>query len=119
MIITVEIEPNQNCDYSPMQVFDASEKPWPVSRIKVQRPDGSDGWCRITGWSSEDGGTPIDRYCAKVGDSGSGFSFLIHGGYWGLRLLPDGLNHPWSLDDPAQWGEPYFLLGDLEDIQAA
>lgn len=119
MIITVEIESNQNCDYSPMQVFDASEKPWPVSRIKVPRPDGSEGWCRVTGWSSEDGGTPCDSYCAKVGDSGSGFSFLIHGGDWGLRLMPDGLNNPWSLDDPTQWGESYFLLGDLEDIQAA
>ena len=119
MIITVEVEPSRNCDYHPQQVFEAMEQPWPVSRVRTDRPDGSYGWCLVTGWCGDDDGSPCDALCAKVGDSGSGFSFLVYGGDCGLRLMPAGHDANWSLDDPNQWGEPYLLLADPTDIQPA
>ena len=88
MIITVEVEPSPNCDYHPQQVFEALEEPWRVSRVRVERPDGSYGWCLVTGWCSDEDGSACEAFCAKVGDSGSGFSFLVHGGDYGLRLMP-------------------------------
>ena len=119
MIITVEVEPNDNCLDLPMQVFQALEEPWRVARVKVYQPGGSDAWCRVTSWSSDGGGTPGDAYCAKVGDSGSGFAFLVHGGDWGLRLMPADLDEPWSMESPNQWGEAYLLLSELDDIEPA
>ncbi len=119
MIITVEVEPSPNCDYHPQQVFEALEEPWRVSRVRVERPDGSYGWCLITGWCSNEDGSACEALCAKVGDSGSGFSFLVHGGDLGLRLMPDHDAGKWSLDDASQWGEPYLLLADLIDVEAA
>ena len=119
MIITVEVEPSPNCDYHPQQVFEAMEEPWRVSRVRVERPDGSYGWCLVTGWCSDKDGSACEALCAKVGDSGSGFSFLVHGGDFGLRLTPDHDVGEWSLDDASQWGEPYLLLADLTDVEAA
>ena len=119
MIITVEVEPSPNCDYHPQQVFEALEEPWQVSRVRVERPDGSYGWCLVTGWCSDEDGSASETFCAKVGDSSSGFSFLVHGGDWGLRLMSAHHAGEWSLDDASQWGEPYLLLADLTDVEAA
>lgn len=118
MIITIEVEASENCMEWPMQVFDALEEPWRIAWAKAYRPGVGDIWCRVSGWSSEGGGTPCDAYCAKVSDSGSGFACLVYGGDRGIRLMPASLDEQWSPHSVNQWGETHLLLGDRSDVAA-
>jgi hypothetical protein len=54
-----------------------------------------------------------------VEDSGVGVAYLVFGGAWGIRLCPVDRARPWSLDDPDQWGEPYLVLTDPQDLVLA
>jgi len=53
----------------------------------------------------------------KVDDSGEGVIMLVSGGDAGLRLQPGGAPAAWSLTNPAQWGEPFLLIADPEDLR--
>ena len=49
-------------------------------------------------------------------DSGGGFSYLVYGEDWGLRFKPTDIDEPGDLASTHQWGEPYIILVDREDI---
>ena len=77
--------------------------------------EGKEFLCWVTGM--EKGGKPCHATAQKVSDSGGGVSILIYGGAWGLRFKPVGdEKHPWDLNDPRQWGEPYKFYGDEKDL---
>lgn len=118
MHITVEVEDNANCFGVPERIFETQGEPVKVARIRAYAPRGGYGWCRVTGWSSRGEGTPCEVRCVKVGDSGSGFAYLVFGGDWGVRLMSAEGPEAWSMDSSTQWGEPYLLLDDLSDVEA-
>ena len=110
----LEIEENPNCEATPLQLFEALSPPKPVEQMWLER-DGERVLCSVTG--IEKGGDPCPAYAVKVSDSGSGFSFLIYGGSWGLRFKPAAYEkEPWDLTNPHQWGEPYKFYGNEMDL---
>ncbi|MBI4312295.1 MAG: hypothetical protein HY681_11000 [Chloroflexi bacterium] len=119
MEIALAVEENENCFGVPERVFEAQGERTKAAKIKAYPPKGAYGWCRITGWSSEGGGAPCDAYFVKVSDSGSGSAYLVYGGDWGVRLMPEDAGEAWDIGSPRQWGEPYLLLGDSSEIEAA
>ena len=70
----------------------------------------------MTGWSSEGGGTPCPAMYVPVSDSGQAIAHLISGGDWGIRMRPEGSSADWDLADEDQWGEPYLVLTDEDDV---
>ena len=72
---------------------------------------------RVTGWSSQDGGSPCPAYAVSIEESGAGQALLVYGGDWGLRLIPAGLDEAWSLDSPNQWGENFLSLDDESQVR--
>ncbi|MBI4203011.1 MAG: hypothetical protein HY532_07870 [Chloroflexi bacterium] len=117
MEIAVEVEQNDNCFGVPERVFEVQGAKQKALRVMAYPPRGAYGWCRVTGWSSEEDGMPCDAYLVKVGDSGSGTAYLLYGGDWGVRLMPGDATEEWSLDSPRQWGEPYMLLEDPSEVE--
>ena len=61
-------------------------------------------------------GSPVPAMYAPVSDSGQARAHLVYGGDFGIRFRPSGSAGDWSLDDPDQWGEPYVVLTDENDI---
>ena len=118
--ISLEVESNDNCDGLSMQVFEVKEEPAPVLQVRFYPPreagGGPETLCDVTGWQSDDGGSPCPAYFAPVSDSGEGVAYLVFGGDWGLRLRPAGANEPWDIGSRRQWGEAYILLSDMADI---
>ena len=41
---------------------------------------------------------------------------MVCGGDWGIRLRPEGSDEEWDLNSPDQWGEPYLMLTDRDDV---
>ena len=105
--IEVEVEAGGNCDYSLHRVFSVVEEPKEIARVEAPGLRGELAMVEVTGWS-EDG--PCPAYAAIVEDSGEGHALLIFGGDDGIRTRPLDSDSPWSLDDPAQTGEPCLLL---------
>ena len=97
--IDLFIDPNDNVPDGCGQRFKSEGEARPVTRILY---DGVA--CAVEGWSSAGGGTPCPAVVVPVEDSGGGVALLLHGGDWGLRLLPDGGGAP--------IGEAYLLLSD-------
>ena len=52
----------------------------------------------------------------RVLDAGQAVAHLISGGDWGIRMRPEGSPANWDLADEDQWGEPYLVLTDEDDI---
>jgi hypothetical protein len=79
---------------------------------------GKDVDCDVAG--VDEGGGFVEARAVKIADSGAGFAYLIYGGDGGIRLRPAehdlSTGHPWSLDDPLQWGESHMVLSDAEDV---
>lgn len=115
----VDVESNPNSAMSANQVFRNMTAPFRVAYVRIYEgaPEGT--LCAITGWSSRDGGSPAHAYAVRVEDSSAGTAFLVYGGDWGVRLRPADSGAPWSQEDGSQWGEPYLVLADAEDIVAA
>ena len=113
--VYVEVEENDNCDYMPLQVFEARADPAPVSRVRLFEPDRPHGIYEVTGWSGDEDGSPCQAMYVPVSDSGQAEAHLIIGGEWGVRMRPLG-GGEWSVDDPRQWGEPFLWLADKSDI---
>ena len=91
-----------------VRMFDAVEPSRLVSQVpNAMRPDGWEGPCLVTGWSSDG---PCAAYAAMVQDSGDGAVLLVYGGDEGIRLKPVDSAKEWDLEDPEQWGEPCLLL---------
>ena len=115
----VEVESNPNSAMSASQVFRNVTTPFRVAHVRIYEGEPGGQLCASTGWSSKDNGSPADVYAVRIEDSSEGEAFLIYGGDWGVRLRPAGSDAAWSHDDAAQWGEPYLVLADAEDIVSA
>jgi hypothetical protein len=108
--LMIDIEDNDNCGYFPIQVFETQSEPRTSSLIRIPSIPESDEPHDVTGWSSDDGGSPCDAVAVLVGDSGSGQAMMIYGGDHGVRIRPSAGGEPWSLESSHQTGEPYILL---------
>jgi hypothetical protein len=132
----IEVEANPNCAGREGMRYRELGPPSPVVRVRIfdRRDEGE--WCLVTAVQGE-GATPWGPALARrVEDSGVGVAYLVFGGAWGIRLCPvdrarpssvtdeccppssvtDECCPPWSLDDPDQWGEPYLVLTDPQDL---
>ena len=114
--IFLEVEDNENCEYMPLQVYEAHSDPVPIFEVNLEEPGRPPGVYSVTGWSSEGGGTPCPAMYAPVSDSGQAVVHLVYGGDWGVRFKPQGSEHPWDLGNADQWGEPYIMLISEGDI---
>lgn len=114
--IYLEVEENDNCEYMPMQVYEARADPRPVRRIKLFEPSRPHGVYEVVGWSSEDNGVPTTAMYVPISDSGQAEVHLVCGDDWGIRLRPADSGEEWDVDSPNQWGEPYVVLIDKDDI---
>ena len=114
--IYLEVEENANCEYMPMQVYEAKADPELIERVRLFEPDRPHGIYEVTGWNSAGSGTPSPAMYAPVSDSGQAEVHLVYGGDWGVRLRPLGSDGEWDINDPDQWGEPYLMLTDAVDV---
>jgi hypothetical protein len=117
--IFVEVEENDNAEYMPLMVYEAHADPVPVERVRVEDPGKPTGVYRVTGWSSEGGGSPVPALYVPVSDSGQALVHLVYGGDWGIRLMPEGLSEDWDIASPNQFGEPYLMLISEGDVLTA
>lgn len=111
----IEIPTNPNCAAVDMRVFHELEAPRPVGAVRLERELGRARWYAVTGWTTA--GTPVAALAQKVDDSGDGIALLLRGGDAGLRLRPTEHQGPWQLGDPRQWGEPFLMLADANDVR--
>ena len=116
-MVIIEIADNPNCPQADLRVFHEVEPARSVRCVRLERHPGEPVWYAVTGWMSE--GRPCPALRQKVDDSGDGTAVLVHGGDAGLRLQPAGVPQPWGLDHPEQWGEPFLIMADAQDIQEA
>lgn len=135
MDLFLEVDPNPNCDAVDGMMYQALEPPRRVRQIRITRA-GQETWCWVTGVESPAAaGQPprwVPAQVQKISDSGAGIAWCIIGGRWGLRFQhaapaeapvrpsgqPAASGAPgWDLADAAQWGEPYKIYGDLQDLQ--
>ena len=114
-MVVIEIPPNPNCDAVEMRLFHPVEAPRHVRRVRVEHAPGQPEWLEVTGWNTD--GSSCAALAQPVDDSGDGLALLVHGGSAGLRLRRVGEPGPWRLGDAAQWGLPFLLTGDRDDIQ--
>ena len=114
--IFLEVEENPNCDYMPLQVYEAQRDPVPIATVQLADLDRPHGVYQVTGWSSEGDGTPTPAMYAPVSDSGQAVVHLVYGGDWGVRLKALDSDEVWDLASADQWGEPYLMLTDEADV---
>ena len=114
--IYVEVEESDNCYAMPMQLFEARADPVPVDRVRLFEPGRPHGIYEVTGWSSDDDGSPCPAMYVPVSDSGQAEAHLIIGGDWGVRMRLSGSAEDWDIDNPEQWGEPFLWLSDGADV---
>ena len=109
-MVTIEVSENSNCEASELRVFHDVEAPKAVSQVCLERSPNQPEWYEITGWTTA--GQPCTAFAQCVDDSGEGLAILVHGGTAGLRIKPAGSKQAWSLQDPQQWGAPFFLIAN-------
>ena len=114
-MVLIEISENPNCASVEQRVFHDLAPAQPVVRVRLSGTNGEAEWHDVTGWTAA--GAACPALIQKVDDSGEGVAFLVNGGDAGLRLKPAATAAAWRLDDPAQRGEPFLLVTDLEDVQ--
>ena len=110
--IYIEVDENDNCEYMPLMLYEAHADAVPVARVVLDEPGRAPGEYQVTGWSSDNGGTPCAAMYCPVSDSGQAVVHLVFGGDWGIRMKPANSTAEWSIDDPEQFGEPYIMLMD-------
>ena len=114
--ILLEVEENDNCEYMPFQLYEAHSDPVHIHRVQLAEPGRPHGVYRVTGWSSNGGGTPCQAMYAPVSDSGQAVVHLVYGGDWGIRLVLLDSDEEWDIGSLDQYGEPYLMLTDEQDI---
>ena len=114
--IYLEVEENDNCDYMPLQVYEAHRDAVPISKVQLFEPDRPHGTYLVTGWSSDGAGTPSQALYVPVSDSGQAVVHLVYGGDWGIRLKPEDSREAWDIASVSQFGEPYLMLTDEADV---
>ena len=116
-MVVIDIPPNPNCETVELRVFHDLELPWPISQVLLEREPGKPQWYEVVGWSLTN--TPGPVWAQKVDDSGEGVALLIHGGEAGLRLRPADSRELWDLKNPSQWGLPFIITTDPNDLRFA
>jgi hypothetical protein len=114
----VEVEANDNTPMTAMQLYKNIGEPFRVSEVRIYEGMPEASVYAVTGWSSVDGGTPVEAYAVQVEDSSEGSAYLVYGGDWGIRLRPVTSDHAWSLDATDQLGETHLVLASAEDLRA-
>ena len=114
-MITLEIPPNPNCDAMELRLFNSLAPPQSAGHVRLDRGTGQARWFEVTGWTKT--GERCPAWAQKIDDSGEGVAFLLYGGDAGLRLRPMERPGPWQLGDPEQWGEPFLIVADLDDVR--
>jgi hypothetical protein len=115
----VDVESNPNSPMSANQVFYNIDLPFRVAQVRIFEGEPEGQLCAITGWSSKNDGSPVDALAVRIEDSSQGEAILIFGGDWGVRLRPAEDDAAWAHENGSQWGEPYLVLADAEDIVRA
>ncbi len=115
----VEVEQNDNSLMSTDHVFSSSGPTFIVKQVRIYEGEPEGKLCRITGWSSAAGGSPVPALGVQIDDSSQGIAYLVYGGDWGVRLAPVDSDTPWSMSDPDQWGETHLVMSDKDDIVQA
>lgn len=115
-MVLIEIPDNPNCAAVDTRLFHDLSPAHPVAQVRLERQPGVPEWHDVTGWTTS--GSPCAALAQKVDDSGDGVAVLVYGGDAGLRLRPAGSDGPWALAQPAQWGEPFLIVGDPDDVRA-
>ena len=114
-MIIIEIEPNSNCEAVDMRLFHDLEPARRVHQVRLEREFGKPQWFDVTGWTQDE--KCREALVQKVDDSGDGIALLIHGGDAGLRFRPSASDASWHSGNPDQWGLPFFLTVDMQDIK--
>ncbi|MED5580203.1 MAG: hypothetical protein VX794_09260 [Nitrospinota bacterium] len=112
----LEVEENQNSTYMPGHLYETKKEPEHIKYIKLEFPEYPIGIYEVTGWSSKKNGTPCPALYSPVSDSGQGISHLIYGGDWGIRFKLKKDKSNWDILENKQYGEPYLILLNEEDI---
>ena len=85
--IDVLVEANDACEECALR-FKAEDEPRTIGTVRYHGDDDLPIECDVTGWSSENGGSPVAALACTIEDSSSGTAILVWGGDWGLRLTP-------------------------------
>jgi hypothetical protein len=112
----LEAEENPNCKGMDMLRFKELGPPKRLKQVRIYDRRDEGEWCRITGWTGDEGGPLCDAYARPIEDSGVGVAYLIYGGNYGIRLIPVGFDEAWDLNSPNQWGEPCLILTSPQDL---
>ena len=115
-MILEEIEENRNCRPSDMMRFREVGPPRKVLQVRLYQDDPNGKLFWVTGWTDREAAPTTAAFVQPVEDSGSGMVYLLYGGNCGVRFKPADREAPWDLNDPSQWGEPFLLLGDSQDL---
>ena len=117
--MVVEVESNPNCESSLYARFKESGPARRVEKVRTFERRAEGEWCWVTGWTDDPNKPRCQAQAQLVEDSGSGLTYLVFGGLWGIRLKPVALDEEWNLESRNQWGEPYLALADGRDIKYA
>ena len=114
--VYIEVEENPNCAAREAMRYRELGPPQPIVKVRIfdRRDEGE--WCFITAVHGNGPAPWGPALVRRVEDSGVGVAYLVFGGAWGIRLCPIDRARVWSFDDPDQWGEPYLVLTDLQDL---
>ena len=116
--ISLEVEDNDNCPALPLMTYQALDQPTRATQVRIAGPHGPEELHWVTGWQSDDDGSPCPAHYVPVSDSGTGRAYLLYGGDWGIRMKPVSKDQEWSIESSAQFGEPWLLLSEESDIVA-
>jgi hypothetical protein len=117
--MVVEVESNPNCESSLYARFKESGPARRVEKVRTFERRAEGEWCWVTGWTGDPDNPRCQAQAQLVEDSGSGLTYLVFGGLWGIRLKPVALDEEWDLESRNQWGEPYLALADRRDLEYA
>ena len=117
MSLMLEVEDNANCDGVPQLVFNTMADPRPVAEVLTGDFGQEVRLHKVTGWSSENDGSPCAAFAVKIQESGAGEALLIYGGDWGLRFMPSELSEEWDITSANQWGENFLSLDDESQVK--
>jgi hypothetical protein len=115
----VEVEPNDNTPMMAQQVYKNVGLPFAIAQVRIYEGVPGGQLCSITGWSSENGGSPVAVYAVQIDDSSEGSAFLVYGGDYGVRLKPGDSEEPWDTASTDQWGETHLVLASEDDLTRA
>jgi hypothetical protein len=113
----VEVESSENCEASVFARFKEAGPVRPVIQVRLYDRNPAGEWYWVTGWT-DNVETPVcPAYAQLVEDSGSGLTFLVYGGIYGLRFKPVAIDEPWNLESSHQWGETHLSLSSERDLR--